>query len=203
MGTTSLSYLILGIFFIVYFVAFVWFANRVNKQKQQRKTEFFKTLSSGLKAGAIIDVDDVVNIYKGILKPTSEDLSYRNGLSSALREFIAGIVLNNESVVREKLTAELQKEWTQKITSFLKKHEEQSPYSDLPSAERNILIDISMFIDKNDVESVKRKTAELAAMIQTRNDSFEKIQNINKWSVPLTIGGFILTVVFGIMALVQ
>ena len=78
---------------------------------------------------------------------------------------------------------------------------ETSPCTDLPDAERNILSDISTFLEKNDVDSVKRKTLELAGMIQARNDDLNKIRNVNRWTVPLSAVGLILTIIFGFLAL--
>ena len=84
-----------------------------------------------------------------------------------------------------------------------RQNEAMSPFADLPSAERNILSDITIFLDKNERESVKRKILELAGTIQARDSDLEKVKNINKWTIPLTIIGFILTVIFGTLALVK
>ncbi len=72
---------------------------------------------------------------------------------------------------------------------------ETSPCTDLPDAERNILSDISTFLEKNDVESVRQKNLELAGMIQARNYDLNKICSIV--SLILTIVGLILTIILG------
>jgi len=187
-------------YFITYISLYYFIIRRKRKRRIERKQKFFKALIEGLKTGSITTIDDVVNIYKGVAGLSSEDLDYRYGLSKQLREFLVEIVskrvdnsLDNEQIVY----------WKQKISEFIKKNEEISPYADLPTAERNILSDISVFIEKNDPESIKRKMLELAGMIQARNDDLIRVRNINKWAVPLSIIGLVLTIIFGILTLVR
>jgi len=129
-----------------------------------------------------------MNIYMGIAGFSSEDLNYRFGLSKLLREFLV-------KVITKKLDGEIDDEtlrsWKKKITEFIKKNEEISPYADLPAPERNLLSDIQLFLERNDINSVKRKILELSAMIQARNDDLNRIRNINKWTVPLSVVGVI------------
>ncbi len=67
----------------------------------------------------------------------------------------------------------------------------------------NILNDINVFIANNDIDSVKRKINELAGILQVRNDDIKELKSANKWSVPLSIIGLILTVVFGILSYIR
>ena len=94
-------------------------------------------------------------------------------------------------------------EWKEKISSFIQKIEEVSPYSDLPDIERSILTDISTYLENNDKDAVERKLSELASIIQARNDDLNKIRSTNKWAVPLAVVGMILTVVFGLLSILQ
>jgi len=93
-------------------------------------------------------------------------------------------------------------EWKEKISSFIQKIEEVSPYSDLPDIERSILTDISTYLENNDKDAVERKLSELASIIQARNDDLNKIRSTNKWAVPLAVVGMILTVVFGLLSII-
>lgn len=187
--------------YVFLYISLYYFVIRRKRERiTERKQKFFEALTEGLKTGSLTTIDDIVNIYKGVAGLGSEDLDYRYGLSKQLREFLVEVIskkvdksLGNEQIV----------DWKQKITAFIKKNEEISPYSDLPAAERNILSDISTFLEKNDPESIKRKTLELAAMIQARNDDFTRVRNINKWTLPLSIIGLILTITFGILVLAR
>ncbi len=191
---------------VTYFAMVVTFlqitVRRRKIRREDSKNRFYKVLQEGLKSSAIIDMDDVVNVYKGASGLSSEDLDYRYGLSNHLREFLVKVIAKEKSVADGSLEDETIRDWKQKITNFISQNEASSPYADLPSAERNVLNDISTFLENNDQESVKRKTSELAGMIQARHNDLASIRNINRWTVPLAIIGLVFTVIFGILALI-
>ena len=149
----------------------------------------------GLKIGAINTIDDIENVYKGIGVLSAEDLSYRYRLSRWLREFMVALISKEiDKSIEDKTLIE----WKEKISSFIQKIEEVSPYSDLPDIERSILT-----VKNNDKDAVERKLSELASIIQARNDDLNKIRSTNKWAVPLAVVGMILTVVFGLLSILQ
>lgn len=111
------------------------------------------------------------------------------------------IISKNKLLIESELDDETIIKWKVKISKFIEKNEEFSPYADIPAAERNVLSDISVFIEKKDTESIKRKIGELAGMIQARQDDMNKIRNINNWTIPLSVIGLVLTVIFGILAI--
>lgn len=203
------EFLIFGIIagFIAYILAFWtyfrYIARRRESRTQQGNDRFDKALQEGLKSDSITTIDDVVNMYKGVAGLGSEDLGYRYGLSRQLREFLVNVISKEKSVMDSSVDDETVRDWKQRITEFISQNEAVSPYADLPSAERNVLNDISTFLDRNDTESVKRKTSEIAGMIQARNSDLERVNSINRWTVPLSIIGLIFTVTFGIIALVR
>ena len=201
---TTLEILGIVTYLSLYFFAYYYLVERKRKRRVERKNTFFRALVRGLETDSITTIDDIVNIYKGVAGLSSEDLSYRYGLSKQLREFLVDLVSRNSNVTglfSDPKNDEVIRNWKQKISEFIQKNDATSPYADLPSAERNILSDISIFLEKNDAKSVKRKILELAGMIQARNDVLDKIRNINKWTVPLSIIGLIFTIIFGILAL--
>lgn len=186
-------------YFITYLSFYYLIVERKREKRKKRKEKFFNVLSEGLKSGSITTLDDVVNVYKGVSGLESEDLSYRYGLSKLLREFLVEVISKK---VDRSLDDETIREWKEKITKFIKENEDISPYADLPAAERNILSDITTFLDMGDADAVKRKILELAGMIQARHDDLNRIRSINKWTVPLSVIGLILTVIFGMLALI-
>lgn len=186
------------IFTVAYSYAVTYFLRQKKERRAKAKEKFFKTLLEGLKTGSITSMADLVNVYKGIAGSSSEDLTYRYGLSTRLREFLVELISKNlDKSIEDKAIVE----WKEKISDFVRMNEETSPYSDLPSAERNMLTDIGIFLEKNDTESIKRKLLELAGMIQARSDHFNRISGVNKWSVPLSIVGMLLTIAFGLLAI--
>lgn len=165
-------------------------------EKVEGEKKFHQTLTEGLKSGALMTMDDLANVYKGVFGLSSEDLSYRYGISRQLRRFMVELIsksvdksLDNQTVVA----------WKEKISEFIRVNEEGRPYAELPAGERNVLNDITVFLESGNTEGVRRKIAELAGMIQARNDDLNRVRNTNKWSVPLSVVGMVLTVVFGII----
>lgn len=192
---------LLIIFLIVYVSVYITFIIRQRDKRAEKKNTFFRALTEGLKTGSIVTIDDVVNVYKGVFGLSSENSSYRYSLSKLLREFLVDVISKKQNVTGGPIEDKIIMEWKKKLSEFIQQNEENSPYAELPIAERNALNDISMFIEKQEAEPAKRKILELAGMIQARNDDLNKIRSTNKWSVPLSIVGIIFTVIFGILAL--
>ncbi len=167
---------------------------------EQEAKKFHQTLLSGLKTGAIVTMADLSDIYRGIFGLGAEDLSYRYGMSRQLRIFMVELISKN---IDKSIDDQTIVEWKNKISEFIRVNEEVAPYADLPPAERNIVRDTSVFLKAGDTEAAGRKLNELAAMIQVRNDDLNRIRNTNRWSVPLSIVGMVLTIVFGLIALLK
>lgn len=153
-------------------------------------------MTYGFQKGLIETLDDIIYIYQGIYKKGDTDVRY--GLNRLLKMYLVRVISGD---VKEEHSQTL--DFGNKISAFIRKNEEVSPYSDLPQAEQNIIIDLSTFIDNGDTHSVKRKLQELAGMIQVRSDELTKNRNIKTWTLPLSVIGWLLTIVFGILALIN
>lgn len=172
------------------------------REKQEEKIEpirkkFFETLLEGLKTGTIEKLNDVENIYVGVGGSSSEDYHY--DLSKLLKEFLVKLISKelDESIENNVLI-----EWNKNISEFIYKIQEKSPYLGLPDIERNILEDISSYLETENNKDVERKLTEIAGIIKARNDDLNKIEYINKWAVPLAIIGVFLTLLFGLMSII-
>ena len=171
----------IGVFTVMYSYAVTYLLRRKRERRKEEKRNFHKTLAEGFKSGAIASMDDIVNIYKGVSGISSDDAGYRYGLSRQLREFLVDLVSKD---LDQEIEDSVVVDWKDKISSFIKMNEEISPYADLPPAERSVLNDIAAFFEKDDIDSARRKLAELGGMIQARHDDILKIQNVNKYSRP-------------------
>jgi hypothetical protein len=188
----------IAVFTVMYSYTVTYLLRRRRERLKEQKRNFHKTLLAGFKSGAITSMEDVVNVYKGVSGTSPDDLSYRYGISRQLREFLVDLL--SKDLVPE-IEDSVVVEWKEKISSFIKTNEEISPYADLPSAERIVLNDITSFLERQDIDSTRRKLAELGGMIQARHDNILKIQNVNRYSVPLSVIGMILTIAFGLIAI--
>lgn len=192
------------VFFIILFgLIGVWYLFKIISLSKKRPTKtnikikFFQSLTIGLKKNLVDDLDSVVDIYKGI-SLVNEEEDYRNNLSLLLRQYLVEIISKKRDTNKtvEKYNTDVAK----KLSGFIKLNEDLSPYADLPLEERTIFNDITIFLDKKDMDSVRRKILELQGTIKARNDDLERIRNINNLTVPLAIVSIILTVFFGLMA---
>jgi len=136
-------------------------------------------------------------IYKGVYDVGADDVSHRAGLARVLRQYITKVISDSSVEAGE----------TKKLKTFatavLKRIETESPFAELPAAERNLLLDIDRFIRANDRDSASTKLQDLASLIEVRQDAMDRLQSSNKWSVPLAVIGLVLTVLFGIVSLVK
>lgn len=190
--------------FLALYGTILYFAIAVQKKRyEEGKKKFYNALCEGLKIDSIKTLDDLTNIYKGATRVSAEDLQYRYGLSRYLREFLVELTSRNKSIFGENLDEMKITQWSQKLNEFIQKNEAIYPYADLPAAERNILTDISIYADNKDAESTKRKLSELAGLIQGKNEELIRTSKTNRWAVPLSVIGIILTIIFGILAVVK
>jgi hypothetical protein len=189
-----------AIFAVIYFAFFYRFFEKAKEKSSQRKNQFFETLTGALRSSTLESHDDLINLYKGVRNLSSDDLTYKVGLSKWLREYLVDLVSKK---IDKQLPEETIIAWKKIISDLIRKNDEISPYADLPAVERNIINDISTYLETNDSSSIKRKLAELASSIQARHDDFMKIKNVNRWSVPLAIVGLVLTAIFGIISFIK
>lgn len=195
--TDSFDFLFLFVvaIYVVLAMYFLMIARiRRNRRKQEKNNKFLELLRVGLTNGMIENINDVYNIYKGLYKQEMESGDFRSEVNILLRFFLVNIIRDNE--VKEI------KRWKVKIDEFILENERTSPFSSLPTTERSILMDIMVYLKKEDSESVERKVRELSNSIEIRQEQLEKFAKQTKWSIPLAVIGLIFTIIFGITSLI-
>jgi hypothetical protein len=185
-----------AIFTVTYAVALNWALSIKKRRRKEEQTSMFQTVSTGLANGTVTAYEDVVNVYKGIRRLSADDLSYRAGLASFLRELLVEIVSGKIGEQHKDLVA-----LKEQVTGFLRQAEEEAPFADLPDVERSLISDLVKFAEINDKESLTRKLDELASSIQVRVQEHARSEKLNKWSIPLAVAGLVLTILFGIASL--
>ncbi|HFK2882864.1 TPA: hypothetical protein ACGY73_000978 [Stenotrophomonas maltophilia] len=168
----------------------------VARRKREREFRLRSAVSSGLINGQITGVDDLVNIYRGITNAADDDVTYKAAVTKILR----GLLVSLASNVR---AGSVEDQLRLKIKNLLSEIQQQTPFADIPAAERNLILDARELIDKNELNAAKQKVGDLAGLIGARNDAYLKLQSANKWSVPLAIIGLILTILFGVGSFVS
>lgn len=188
---------------------------------EERELAFSETLLKAIELDTIKTLEDVIQLYKGVYNLYSEDLSHKKNLSKLLRSFLIrmmkndfntrnfldGYYYNSKSDEKKPLNINILK-WKTNILDFIKENDELAPYSNLPDTERTVLIDITAFNEKDDHEAILRKVNELANILIEKNrhvkenDKYtEKLEKMNKWSVPMAVMGIVLTIFFGVLSM--
>ncbi|WP_439887822.1 hypothetical protein ACSX1C_00800 [Pseudomonas sp. MBLB4123] len=193
----SLIGVVTAIFTVIYVFAAQKFLLANRERRKTRETQLFDTISQGIRNGALESVEDLINVYKGVYTLGTDDISHRAGLAKVLREYIVKIV--SDATIDSQEAKDL-KEFA---TIVIKKIESESPFAELPAAERNLLLDVERFIKAADQASASAKLQDLAGLIEVRQDSMNRLQSSNKWSVPLAVIGLVFTIIFGIVSLIK
>ena len=167
--------------------------NRSKERKKSEQTKFLTALSLGIKNGKVESFHDIENIFKAVRKRNSDNEVYNALLAEWLREYLLDNVISVKDY--DNKTKIL-------VSEFIAKAEKASPHAGLPELERSIVRDIESYLDDQNIDSTKRKVSELVSAIKVREEAYSKAHSTNKWSVPLSIVGLILTVFFGITSLV-
>jgi hypothetical protein len=150
-----------------------------------------------LKDNTLQSLEDFINIYKGVHGLSSDDTSYRSGLVRRLRHFMVDLVLKKTDI-KEPGSITLIKN---KLTQFIEEMEKSEPFASLPNAEKALLSDVFRMIELGDKKGANQKLEDIAGLIETRQDSIERLEKSNKWAIPLAVIGLILTIVFGIISI--
>lgn len=170
------------------------------KYKKKLKESSLEALLNGLKIGSVDSLDDIYNIYKGVYNRDLDNSSYRPHVNKLLRELLVNI--HSKQYIRYyDIKKEDAIEWKNKLDKFIKENEKLAPFSELPQAEKTIMNDLFSFLDKDDIDSAKRKVLELSNSIQIRVEQIERMEKRSKWSTPLGLVGLILTIIFGVASL--
>ena len=180
-----------------YAVAVSKMLNRITERKETEEKRFLKALDGGIKRGVVSEFSDIENIYKGVRSSIGDEDVNRARLAKWLRTYLLQIF---EGEVEEK-NSDAIKSIKKEITDYIAQVEKASPHVGLPDLERSIVRDIDTYLASDNKDGVSRKLDELVAAIQVREESFKKLEGTNKWAVPLSVVGLILTLVFGITSM--
>lgn len=178
--------------FLIYVVVVYTLIFRNKRRSYEKRMRLIDAISAGVDNETLCSVEDFVNIYKGIYGINS---NYQRGLPRVLRKYTVNLVSAS------KQDASVVKKRKEFINNIIKQIEAEIPFSNLPATERNLVLDIIHFIKENDEASATNKIEDLAGLIQVRQESLNRVEAMNKWSIPLAIIGSILTILFGIISI--
>lgn len=181
--------------FTIVYISFMYLAvARIRKRRVNRDTRLKEAISSGLINNQVEGVDDLVNLYRGVTNSSDDDVSYKASVSRVLRRLLVSLATDPGVDHGKKLLKH-------KIKGLLSQIDQETPFAEMPVAERNLVIDTQNFIDNKELNAAKQKVNDLASLIEARHDAYIKLQNANRWSIPLAAIGLVLTLIFGVISL--
>lgn len=190
-----LTQLGVAVFTVMYVMSAYLFLTKKRNLRTERNRQFWDALDNGFHSELLQTFDDVANVYKGIFGLSGDDQTYKAQLSKELRKYLAHVVSNAT------LAKELRVTVKEKVANLIETIEEESPYAELPIAERNLFSDITKFVDLGDNQSALEKLKDLAGLVEVRQELLTKMEVSNKWAIPLAAIGLILTIIFGLVSL--
>ncbi|MDD3977635.1 hypothetical protein L1994_08460 [Methanomicrobium antiquum] len=173
------------------------------RQEKRFKAKFFKNITEGFQLESIKNLDDIINIYEAVAGLSDEDLNYHYGLSRYLREYLIALISKDDKIIPDSTTEEEIREWKQTLDKIISLNDIQTPFSDLPPLERNILNDITIFLKRDDKEHINDKLKELSRLIKARDSELNKIYKKNDGSMQIAVISLLASLIFGLVAIKQ
>ncbi|MBN2734948.1 MAG: hypothetical protein JXQ82_08855 [Methanomicrobiaceae archaeon] len=206
--------ILLSAIFLLYLIIMIAALLAVKKQKSGRvrdrddireekkfKVRFFRNLTEGFQLESIESLEDILNIYEARAGLSDEDLNYRYGLSRYLREYLIALISRDEKIIPQSTTEAEILEWKKILDKIISENDIQKPFSDLPPLERNILNDITIFMERNDTEHISEKLKELSRLIKSRDGELNRIYKRNDGSMQIAVVSLIVSLIFGLIAI--
>jgi len=173
------------------------------RQEKKFKIRFFRSLTEGFQLESIKTLEDIINIYEATASLSDEDMNYRYGLSRYMREYLIALLSKDEKIIPKTTSEEELQEWKKILDKIISDNDIQTPFADLPPLERNILNDITIFLEKNDNHHVNGKLKELSRLIKARDGELNRVYKKNDGSFQIAFLSIIIATIFGIIAAYQ
>lgn len=181
-------FLLLCLVFVVYI--FFMAKSSVNIQPlPEDKTLFYNTVDDAIFASDSISlkIESIKMIYNSVDRESNGRL-FNYGFVNLLEDYLVrnsadsskNLILNNP-----------------KIFELIKNELQQEPYNRLNTEQKRLLTNLDKALRNNDSILVKFNLDELNDLLRLQNEYIEKLEFQNSWSIPMSIIGIILTIIFG------
>jgi hypothetical protein len=202
--TISFILMVLGIGFIIYLVTLklliLW---RVEREKTAN-TKNFKLLMRCIDQDAL----DEMAILR-IFKKRNEDLNhiifnyilnYNLSYERFLESFLIFLISTDTIGAYHKKARNV-------IVPIIQRIKDENPYSNVNERERRMLLSIddttkkSPNLTESEKAAIKHNLDDLAMALEENQNTLKKSKIANKWSIPVSVIGVLLTLIFGILQL--
>lgn len=164
-----------------------YFQTLVSNNQEQRKS--FSLMITAFKQNPKLDNGDILLIYNDFAQRTSRNISYEKYLES--------FIIYVRSNVKEKSSVN---SIIEHIKPILNKEKEEQPYSNVDERERFLLLSIDQSVKNNEMSSIPNNLRNLSLTIQKTQNELKQAKRINRWSIPISTIGLILTIISMVMS---
>lgn len=175
------------LFVVLYLLACVFYTLILLLNNRERRTSF-NLMMTAFKQNPKLDNEDIFLIYNDFAQKTSRNISYEKYLES----FIIYVRSNEKdnSFVNSIVDH---------IKPILNKEKEEQPFSNVEERERLLLLSIDQSIKNNETASVPNNLRNLSLTIQKTQNELKQAKRINRWSIPISVIGVVLTIISMVM----
>ena len=173
-----------GLYLFIFF--YFWFILKFRRNLSRRKSlkSAFEIITSAYKDGLIEDSDDVLIIYEVRIHRIYEYYTF----VEFLEQYLVYIQSQNE------MDIDLRKSIRKDIRRIIKADQADKPFEGVEVFEKRILLAINECAKKNEPQAIRHMLEELSIAIQNNQKRLRNAINTNKWTVPISIIGVILTI---------
>lgn len=170
------------------YLAMVLLFYTIKKKERFNKNKTYQLISDGLNKDTIKNKNDLSLVFKSKVQKQL-NISFCEFLESYLVH-----ILENSDVEQTKKAKEI-------IEPIIAQEKVEKPYSNIKDRERRILLAIEKAASNNELNAIKDNLEDLSIVIANNQDNLDKAKKTNKWTVPISIVGVLLTAFFGFYSL--
>ena len=173
---------------LLYLLFFIYYFQKVVSNNREQRKKSFSLMITAFKQNPQLDDEDIFLIYNDFAQKTSRNISYERYLES----FIIYVRSNEKdnsfvnSIVEH-------------IKPILNKEKAEQPFSNVDERERLLLLSIDQSVKNNEAASVPNNLRNLSLTIQKTQNELKQAKRINRWSIPISVIGVVLTIISMVM----
>lgn len=177
--------LIIGTVVVLLYATIVFFFMiPIMGKKRYRKPKLedsYDLIKKGIEEGTLDKDGDIFLLYKKLVQGYYHYNSYA--------DFLEAFLIHIRKISDKETILLISK----RITPILDKEREEKPFCNINDRERRILLAIEDAVKKNETNSIKHTLVDLSMVIESNQKALEKAERTNRWSIPISIIGVLLT----------
>jgi hypothetical protein len=175
----------------------------VKLHKSQKKRFFTTQICNSLENEMLKDFDELLILFESISVIEKTDPSFDQSLDEYLNYAIAALYESEEKSEQTQDSVSKKRNLIEQIKAYKALNLKKNPNLYLPDFERQLFESITESLNNKNTDRVREKLSELSGAVKTVHENVAKNTTMTKWSYGLTIAGFIVAIILGLLQLPQ